>query len=90
MTVAPCTARRLLRQAAGLRTLYLVRRPTRPEPEITLDIPCGQTLAVALGRWPLDALPTDDELAEDIRRALAAMRRVGDRDQPPKAMGARV
>lgn len=70
MTATPATARALIRQAAGQHTLYLVRRPTTRAPELTIDVPCGQTRAVTLGRWPLDAMPTDDELAEDIEAAL--------------------
>lgn len=59
----------LIRKARGMRTLYLVRRPTADRPELTLDVPCGSTRYVRLGRWPIDCLPTRRELADDILRA---------------------
>lgn len=80
-------ARALIRQARGLRTVYLVRRPTSSEPEITLDVPCGQTRAVALGRWPPDATPTEEELAYDIRLAMSALSGPPGRGRPGGAFG---
>lgn len=59
----------LIRKARGVRTLYLVRRPLANGPELTLDVPCGATRYVRLGRWPIDCLPTRRELADDILRA---------------------
>jgi len=76
MTAILPTASALVRQAAGRRTLYLVQRPLRTDPELTLDVPCGRTRAVPLGRWPLDALPTESELAADLAVAMRALERV--------------
>lgn len=71
--MSPADARTLL--ATG-QTVYLADFGTGPV--LTTRIPCGQTPRYSLGRYPPDAMPTDDELAEDLlagRQQLARMAR---------------
>jgi len=58
----------LIRRANGRRTLYLVKTPFS-DVRATMDVPCGQSRSVRLGRWPVDSMPTRDELESDILRA---------------------
>lgn len=48
------------------RTVWLVRKPYLSEPVLTTDIPCGPALAVSLGRYTQDAMPTEREIASDL------------------------
>lgn len=69
--MTPALARSLL--STGL-TVWLIDTGTGPT--LTTRIPCGRTPAYSLGRWPPDALPTDEELAADLAAGLQQLTRL--------------
>jgi hypothetical protein len=48
------------------RTVYLAKPPYLSEPVLTTRIPCGRTVAFSLGRRVGNAMPTPEELTEDL------------------------
>lgn len=63
----------LIRQAEGSRSVWLVEHQGKPA--LTLRTPAPDRLAVNMGRWPIDALPTAEELRADLSGAVAQLGR---------------